>query len=335
MIDHTTIIAEAGVNHNGSIDLAKQLIDIAAEAGADFIKFQTFNAERLVTRTAKKANYQIEKTNSDELQYDMLRRLELTETMHQDLIAYCVKRKIGFLSTGFDIESVNLLLKLGQTCFKVPSGEITNLLYLQHIGQFSKSIILSTGMATLDEIETAINILEEVGTPRNKLTVLHCTSEYPAPMNEVNLRVMHNIHKTFGVTVGYSDHTLGIEVPIAAVAMGARVIEKHFTISRSLSGPDHKASLEPDELKNMIIAIRNIEMALGDGIKRVTPNEIQNKLIVRKSLVAKRAIRINEIFTTENIAVKRPGNGISPMCLNKVLGKKALRNFLIDELIEI
>jgi N,N'-diacetyllegionaminate synthase len=335
MNNKTLIIAEAGVNHNGEISLAKQLIDIAAQAGADIVKFQTFNADRIVTRTAKKANYQIKSTDSGESQHDMLNRLELTEAMHLELIAHCQMRNIGFLSTGFDIESIDLLSNLGIGCFKIPSGEITNLPYLRHIGQLNKKIILSTGMSTLEDIELAIDILEHAGTPRTKITVLHCTTEYPTPMVDVNLRAMQSIHAAFDTVVGYSDHTQGIEVSIAAVAMGAAVIEKHFTLDRTLPGPDHQSSLEPEELDAMVRAIRNIELALGDGIKRLTPSESRNVSIVRKSLVARRAIKAGEIFTAENITTKRPGTGISPMQWDKVMGKTAQRNFFLDELIEL
>ncbi len=333
MINRTLIIAEAGVNHNGDLELAKQLIDAAAEAGADLVKFQTFNASRQVTRTAKKADYQNQTTDSKESQHDMLRRLELTVDMHHELIAHCATRNIGFFSTGFDIESVDLLVSLGQDHFKIPSGEITNLPYLRHIGQLGKTVILSTGMATLGEIEAAIDVLEQAGTPRSKLTVLHCTTEYPTPMIEVNLCAMQSIHAAFGVLVGYSDHTQGIEIAIAAVAMGATVIEKHFTLDRNLPGPDHKASLEPAELKAMITAIRNIEAALGDGIKRLTPSEARNKPVVRKSLVASRAIKAGEVFTAENITSKRPGTGISPMRWDEFIGQVAQRNYQTDELI--
>ena len=335
MSNKIIIIAEAGVNHNGDISLAMQLIDVAAEAGADFVKFQTFNADRLVTRIAKKANYQEQATDSMESQHEMLSRLELTEAMHLHLIAHCETQNIGFLSTGFDIESINLLSNLGQECFKVPSGEITNLPYLRHIGQLKKRIILSTGMSTLGDIEAAIEVLENAGTPRAKITVLHCTTEYPTPMAEVNLRAMQTIHTAFGTAVGYSDHTQGIEVSIAAVAMGAAVIEKHFTLDRNLPGPDHQASLEPAELKAMVIAIRNIEMALGDSIKRLTPSEARNKSVVRKSIVASRNIKAGEKFTVENITTKRPGIGISPMRWDEVLGKSAKRDFLSDEALEL
>jgi N,N'-diacetyllegionaminate synthase len=335
MTQRILIIAEAGVNHNGDLDLAKQLIDTAADAGADLVKFQTFSANRQVTRMAKKADYQTQTTDSTESQHALLRRLELTEAMHHQLIAHCAIRNIGFLSTGFDIESIDLLVSLGQERFKIPSGEITNLPYLRHIGKLGKTVILSTGMASLGEIEAAIKVLEQAGTPRTKLIVLHCTTEYPTPMNDVNLRAMQSIQTAFGVAVGYSDHTQGIEVAIAASAMGATVIEKHFTLDRNLPGPDHQASLEPPELKAMVTAIRNIEVVLGDGIKRLTPSEVRNKPVARKSLVASRAIRAGEIFTTENLSAKRPGTGISPMRWDEFVGQAAPRDFAADELIVI
>ena len=335
MTNRTLIIAEAGVNHNGDLGLAKQLIDVAADAGADLVKFQTFSADRLVTRTAKKADYQTRTTDNQEFQHGMLRRLELSADMHKELIAHCATRNIRGFSTGFDVGSVDLLVSLGQDHFKIPSGEITNLPYLRHIGQLGKVVILSTGMAALGEIEAAIDVLEQAGTPRTDMTVLHCTTEYPTPMIEVNLRAMQSIHTAFGVAVGYSDHTSGIEVAIAAVAMGASVIEKHFTLDRDLPGPDHKASLEPDELKAMVSAIRNIESALGDGIKRLTPSEAKNKPIARKSLVAIQTISAGEAFSVENITAKRPGTGISPMRWDEVLGRKAPHDFMPDEMIEL
>lgn len=331
----TLIIAEAGVNHNGNLDLARQLIEAAAAAGADLVKFQTFNASRLVITSAKKADYQNKITDNKESQHEMLRRLELSPGMHQELLAHCVKSHIGFFSTGFDNESIDFLLGLGQDHFKIPSGEITNFPYLHHIGRLGKAVILSTGMATLADIEAAIEVLEQAGTMRANITVLHCTTEYPTPMTEVNLRAMQSIHTAFGVNVGYSDHTLGIEVAIAAVAMGAIVIEKHLTMDRHLSGPDHKASLEPDEFKTMVTAIRNIEVALGDGIKRLTPSELINKPIARKSLVSKRSIKAGELFSVENITAKRPGTGISPMRWDEVIGRLALRDYSADELIEL
>ena len=335
MINRTLIIAEAGVNHNGDISLARQLVDAAAEAGADLVKFQTFNANRMVTRSAKKADYQNQATGSKESQHAMLRRLELTVDMHHELIAHCAARNIGFFSTGFDIESVDLLVSLGQDHFKIPSGEITNLPYLRHIGGLGKAIIFSTGMATMGEIEAAIDVLEQAGTQRANITVLHCTTEYPTPMDEVNLRAMQSIHTAFGVAVGYSDHTSGIEVAIAAVALGACVIEKHFTLDRNLPGPDHRASLEPEELKAMVTAIRNIEIALGDGIKRLTPSEARNKPIARKSLVANRTIKAGEVFSAQNMTTKRPGTGVSPMRWDEVIGRSAPRDFAADELIEL
>ena len=335
MKNHTLIIAEAGVNHNGDLARARQLIDAAANAGADLVKFQTFSANRLVTRTATKAEYQTQTTDKQESQHEMLRRLELSPDMHRELIAHCAARNIGFFSTAFDMESIDLLVSLGQDHFKIPSGEITNLPYLRQIGRLGKDVILSTGMATLGEIESAIDTLEQAGTPRVRITVLHCTTEYPTPMAEVNLRAMQSIQHAFGVDVGYSDHTPGIEVSIAAVAMGASVIEKHFTMDCNLPGPDHKASLEPEGLMAMVAAIRNIEIALGDGIKRLTASEAGNKPVMRKSLVASRTIKAGEIFSTKNITVKRPGTGISPMRWDEVIGRTASRDFAEEELIEL
>ncbi len=331
----TLIIAEAGVNHNGDLQMARRLVDAAAEAGADFVKFQTFKADRLVTRQAAKADYQRQLTADDESQYEMIRRLELTPEMHVDLIAHCASQGIRFLSTGFDIESLDLLAGFDMPIFKVPSGEITNLPYLQHMGRLGKPVILSTGMADMAEIRAALEALEEAGTPRQAITVLHCNTEYPTPMRDVNLRAMLSIRDAFGVQVGYSDHTAGIEVSLAAVALGATVIEKHFTLDRQLPGPDHQASLEPDELKALVTGIRNIEQALGDGVKRPSVSEAKNIAIVRKSLVAVRSIREGEPFTQENLGVKRPGTGVSPMRLDEVLGRFAKRDFQPDELIEL
>ena len=331
----TLIIAEAGVNHNGDMSLAKKLVDTAAESGADLVKFQTFSADRLATHFAHKAEYQKSETGETESQHAMLRKLELTEEMHVQLIAHCKSRTIGFLSTGFDIESVDLLNRLGQELFKIPSGEITNLPFLQHIGGLRKRVILSTGMSTMDEIESAISVLENSGTPRSKVTVLHCTTAYPAPMSDVNLSAMQSIKSALNVEIGYSDHTLGIEIPIAAVALGATVIEKHFTLDRNMPGPDHKASLEPAELKAMINAIRNIEQALGDGVKRLMPSEVENIVIARKSIVARQSISKGEIFDSENITAKRPNNGISAMQWEEVIGKAANRDYSIDEFIEL
>jgi N,N'-diacetyllegionaminate synthase len=329
------IIAEAGVNHNGDMSMAYRLIDAAAAAGADMVKFQTFSAERLATPGAPKAGYQTLATGDSESQFSMLRSLELTREMHVALMDRCDARGIRFFSTAFDAQSADLLAELGLDRFKIPSGEITNLPYLRHIGRFTKPIILSTGMATLGEIESALDVLEASGTPRERVTVLHCNTEYPTPIGDVNLRAMNAIGKAFGVAVGYSDHTLGIEVPIAAAALGATVIEKHFTLDRTLPGPDHKASLEPHELKAMIVAIRNVETALGDGIKRPSGSEAQNRSIARRSLVAAVAIRKGESFTPENLAVKRPGLGVSPMRWDEAMGRKASRDFAADELIEL
>jgi N,N'-diacetyllegionaminate synthase len=331
----TMIIAEAGVNHNGDIVLAKRLVDAAVEAGADLVKFQTFSADRLVTRTAGKADYQTQVTDANETQHAMLRRLELSKEMHEELIAHCLSRKIGFFSTGFDIESINLLVRLGQTMFKIPSGEVTNLPYLRHIGRLGKEVILSTGMSNLGDVEAALNALDQAGTPREKIIVLHCTTEYPTPMCEVNLRAMQTLQSAFDVRVGYSDHTSGIEVAIAAVAMGAVVIEKHFTLDRNLPGPDHQASLEPQELKAMIAAIRNIEQAIGNGVKRLTLSEARNTPVARKSIVASSDIQAGDIFSNDNLTAKRPGTGISPMRWDEVVGQRASRNFVVDELISL
>lgn len=329
------IIAEAGVNHNGDMQIAKQLIDVAAAAGADLVKFQTFRADTLVTKSATKADYQKATTTADESQHTMLLRLELTESMHDELIAHCRLRNIEFFSTAFDLESLEYLNSLGLPRVKVPSGEITNLPYLRKIGSFGKEVILSTGMSNMGEIEAAIDVLEKAGTLRDRIIVLHCNTEYPVPMHEVSLRAMRSIGEAFGVRIGFSDHTEGIEIAIAAVALGATVIEKHFTLDRSLPGPDHKASLEPGELNAMISAIRNVELAFGDGIKRPTFSESRNTAVARKSLVASVAVKQGEVFSAENLAVKRPGNGISPMRWDEVVGRTAPRNFAADELIEL
>jgi N,N'-diacetyllegionaminate synthase len=330
----TQIIAEAGVNHNGDLNAAFDLIDAAAAAGADVAKFQTFTAKRIVTTSARKAEYQKQATDPSESQLDMLTRLELTPQMHEALIARCAERGIRFLSTAFDIESLDLLAQLGLTTFKVPSGEITNLPYLRHLGRFGSRVLLSTGMATLGEIEAALVALEQSGTPRRLVTVLHCTTDYPTTMADVNLRAMTTLRDAFGVDVGYSDHTQGIEVPIAAVALGASVIEKHFTLDRNLPGPDQKASLEPAELRQMVVAIRNIEVAMGDGIKRPGAAESLNRAVARKSLVAACAIAAGDVFSERNVAVKRPGTGISPMRWDEVIGRRAQRDYAQDELIE-
>lgn len=333
---NTLIIAEAGVNHNGDMALAKELIAAAAEAGADLVKFQTFIASNIISRSAPKAEYQKGGTDPQESQQEMVRKLELTHENHLELMAECKKQGIGFFSTAFDKGSIDLLEELGGTeIVKVPSGELTNLPYLRYLTRHGKHVLLSTGMANLGEIEAAINVVEQAGTPRDKITVLHCTTEYPTPMEDVNLRAMINIGKAFGVSVGYSDHTPGIEVPIAAVALGATVIEKHFTLDRTLPGPDHRASLEPNELKAMVHGIRNIEKALGDGIKRPSPSELKNKPIARKSLVAARPIKAGDRFSEDNLMAKRPGTGISPMQWDDVIGRTAPRDFREDELIEL
>lgn len=332
----TLIIAEAGVNHNGEMALARELVAAAAAAGADFVKFQTFTGKNIVSAAAPKADYQKRATGSDESQLEMISKLELSRADHEMLIEECGRAGVRFFSTAFDLESFDLLTELGcLDLVKVPSGEITNLPLLRYMTRLGKPVLLSTGMADLGEIEAAITVIESAGTPRNLITVLHCTTEYPAPMREVNLRAMASIRQAFGVEVGYSDHTLGIEVPIAAVAMGATVIEKHLTLDRSLPGPDHKASLEPHELKAMVAGIRNIEQAMGDGIKRPSSSELKNKTIARKSLVARRPIKAGELFGEDNLAVKRPGNGISPMRWDEIIGKAAMRGFAADEAIEI
>ena len=332
----TIIIAEAGVNHNGDIDLAKKLVVEAAAAGADLVKFQTFLANKIVSSTAPKAEYQKRTTDSGESQFEMIQKLELSRESHEVLIEECRRQGIGFFSTAFDSESFDMLLDLGcVNLIKIPSGEITNLPLLRYMTRFGKPVLLSTGMANLGEVESAIQVIEASGTPRQLITILHCTTEYPTPMEDVNLRAMVSMKQAFGVQVGYSDHTPGIEVAIAAAALGATVIEKHFTLDRNLPGPDHKASLEPHELKAMVNAIRNIEVALGDGIKQPSCSELINKPIARKSIVARREINVGELFSEDNLAAKRPGTGISPMFWDEIIGKIARRNFAVDELIEL
>ena len=328
------IIAEAGVNHNGDLSIAEKLIDTAVEAGVDAIKFQTFKVERLVCVNAKKANYQVVTTKANETQYEMLKKLELDKFSHKQLINYCKIKKIEFLSAPFDIESVKLLIELGLTTFKIPSGEMTNLPYLRAIGRLNRKVIMSTGMADLEEIKIAYKILLNSGTVHDNITILHANTEYPTPYKDVNLRAMKTIAQELNVKVGYSDHSLGIEVPIAAVAMGASVIEKHFTLDKNMSGPDHKASLEPNELKAMVKAIRNIEKAMGNGIKKPSKSETKNIPIARKSIVAAKKIVIGECFTEDNITTKRPGTGISPMKWDEVIGSKATRVYGPDDLIE-
>ena len=327
------IIAEAGVNHNGDINIANRLVDAAVDAGADAVKFQTFKAQNLVCKNAGKAAYQLETTEQAETQYEMLKKLELTEKMHEELVPYCRERGIEFLSTPFDVESVDLLLQYEIPLIKIPSGEITNYPYLKKIGKTGKKVILSTGMSTLDEVRDAVQILKNEGT--DKIILLHCNTEYPTPMCDVNLLAMKTLQEELGLPVGYSDHTKGIEIPIAAAALGACVIEKHFTLDRTMEGPDHKASLEPHELRAMVCAIHNIEQAMGDGVKRPSASERRNIGIVRKSIVAKRDISEGEILSEENITTKRPGTGISPMMWEKVIGQRARKNYKADEMIEL
>lgn len=329
------IIAEAGVNHNGNIETAKKMVDAAVDAGADAVKFQTFKAEKLVCRNAQKAEYQKKTTDKNESQFEMIKKLELDLNAHRELIMHCTERGIVFLSTPFDLDSIHLLHELGLEIFKIPSGEMTNLPYLKEIGTLKKKVIMSTGMANLKEIGVTLDILTQAGTSKENITVLHCNTEYPTPFEDVNLLAMLTIQEAFKVKVGYSDHTLGIEVPIAAVALGAKVIEKHFTLGKNMQGPDHKASLIPEELNGMVRAIRNIEKALGSGIKKPSHSELKNKPVARKSIVAVKSIKKGEVFTSENITAKRPGIGISPLEWDRVIGSKALRNFDEDEIIEI
>ena len=328
------IIAEAGVNHNGSIEIAKKLIDVAVDAGVDAVKFQTFKAEKLVSKDAQKATYQKENMNSsDNSQFAMLKKLELDVETHYELISYCKSKNIMFLSTPFDHESIDMLNGLGLEIFKIPSGEITNLPYLRHIGTLNKEVILSTGMADIGEIEDALDVLINAGTKRENITLLHANTMYPTPMEDVNLNAMLTIGNSFDIAFGYSDHTLGIEVDIAAVAMGASVIEKHFTLDKTMQGPDHKASLEPDELKAMVKAIRNIEVALGSKVKKPTPSEKPNREVARKSIVAQKAIKKGEKFSEENLTVKRPATGINPMQWDEIVGTIAQKEYEEDELI--
>lgn len=331
------IIAEAGVNHNGSMENAYRLVDAAVEAGVDYVKFQTFKSENLVSKTAKKADYQIENTgNAEESQLDMLKKLELSHEQHEILIDYCKQKNISFFSTAFDLESLQYLKDIGLAMVKIPSGEITNLPYLRKAAKLFKKVILSTGMSTLDDIKNALNVFLTEGISKENIAILHCNTEYPTPFQDVNLKAMLRIQQEYGTEVGYSDHTLGIEVPVAAVALGAKVIEKHFTLDKTMDGPDHAASLEPEELKDMVDAIRNIEQAIsGTGEKEPSNSEIKNVAIARKSIVAAKDINEGEVFTEENITVKRPGTGISPMNWDNVIGKTAMRNFVEDELIEL
>ncbi len=336
MRDQVLIIAEAGVNHNGNIDTAKKLIDAAAEAGVDYVKFQTFKAEKIVTKTASRAKYQDSNTGDKDSQFEMLKKLEISEEMHLELIHYCESKNIKFLSTAFDLESLTYLKSLGLKLAKIPSGEITNLPYLRAMAKLFPEIILSTGMANMDEIKAASEVLIMNGTKLENITILHCNTEYPTPMEDVNLKAMLDIKKQLNTKIGYSDHTLGIEVPIAAVALGAKVIEKHFTLDRNLPGPDHKASLEPSELKAMVTAIRNIEKAIsGSGIKEESPSEAKNKPIARKSIIASQNIKKGEVLSEENLSIKRPGTGINPMRWDEIIGQQAIKDFQEDDLIEL
>lgn len=332
-MSRTFIIAEAGVNHNGDLEIAKRLVDEAVAAGVDAVKFQTFKAENIVCKNATKADYQKASTDANQSQYEMLKKLELTEKMHEELIAYCVDKNILFLSTPFDLESVDYLAQIGMEIMKIPSGELTNYPYLRKIAETGKRVILSTGMSDIEEVKAAINVLKENGS--GDISVLHCNTEYPTPFEDVNLKAMLTLQSELGVKIGYSDHTLGIEIPIAAVAMGAKIIEKHFTLDKSMEGPDHKASLEPDELQKMVSSIRNVEMALGNGVKIPSPSELKNIAIARKSIVAKCKIEKGQFFTEENLTTKRPGTGISPMRWNEIIGMVAKRSYDEDELIEV
>lgn len=334
---HTIIIAEAGVNHNGSLEMAKRLVDKAVEAGVDYIKFQTFKASKLVTKSAKQAEYQQKNIGKGEdSQYQMLKKLELSPEDHEVLIAYCKERGIKFFSTAFDFDSIEYLHSLNLGLWKVPSGEVTNYPFLKRIAAYNEKTILSTGMCDMEDVRAAVKALYKNGLSKDNLILLHCNTEYPTPFEDVNLKAMDALRNEFGVGVGYSDHTKGIEVPIAAVALGATVIEKHFTLDRTLPGPDHKASLEPDELKAMVSAIRNIEKAVGgDGTKHVSESERKNIAIARKSIVAACDIKAGDVFTEQNLTVKRPGSGISPMLWEEVLGQKAKKDFTEDELIEL
>lgn len=331
------IIAEAGVNHNGSLELAKQLVKKAYEAGVDYVKFQTFKSEKVVSKNAKKAEYQIENTGKkEESQLEMVKKLELSYEDHQILIDYCNELGIKFFSTAFDFDSIEYLHSLGLGLWKIPSGEVTNYPFLKRVAAYNEKTILSTGMCDMVDVRAAVEALYKNGLSKENLILLHCNTEYPTPFEDVNLKAMDALRKEFGVEVGYSDHTKGIEVPIAAVALGATVIEKHFTLDRNMEGPDHKASLEPDELKAMVSAIRNIEQAVGgDGTKHVSESERKNIAIARKSIVAARDIKKGELLTEKNLTVKRPGSGISPMRWEEVLGLKAKRDFAEDELIEL
>ena len=332
---HIIIIAEAGVNHNASMEMARRMVREAARAGADYVKFQTAVPELVISSIAPKAEYQKETTGEGESQLDMCRAIHLPLSAYAELAELCREEGIGFMSTPFDLVSIDTLAPLGMDYWKIPSGEITNLPYLRKIASKGGNVILSTGMSTLDEVETAVSVLEKGGIPRRDVILLHCTTQYPTPMEDVNLRAMDTLATLGCGGIGYSDHTLGIEVPIAAAARGAAVIEKHFTLDKNLPGPDHRASLEPAELKAMVDAVRNIEVALGTGVKTAAPSEVANINVARKSIVAARDIKCGETFTEENITVKRPGGGINPMLWDDVIGKRASRDFAYDTLIEI
>ena len=335
-LDKVLIIAEAGVNHNGDLQKAIELIDVASKTGVDVVKFQTFQADKIVSKTARKAKYQAENIgDDDDSQYNMLKSLELSVDDHYRLIKECDKRGIQFFSTAFDVDGIDFLDDLGIPFFKSPSGEITNYPYLKRLAEKGKPVILSTGMADMQEVRDAVEVLLKNGLTKNDMTVLHCNTEYPTPMEDVNLKAMNSIGIELGVQVGYSDHTLGIEVPIAAVAVGAKVIEKHFTLDRDLPGPDHRASLEPNELQEMVRAIRNIEQAIsGSGKKEPSRSELKNKEVARKSIHTTRAIEAGEILKEEDIISLRPGNGISPMEWNSVIGKKTNRTYSATEILD-
>jgi len=335
MMNKVFIIAEAGINHNGSVANAKKMIAVAAEAGADAVKFQTFKSEEVISKYAPKAEYQKATTDVDESQLDMAKKLELSKSEFEELARYCKEKGVIFLSTAFDFDSIYFLNELGLNTFKIASGEITNLPYLREMGKLAKKVILSTGMANLGEVGDALDIIVKAGCSKDNIVVLHCNTEYPTPIEDVNLLAMNTIKRAFNVDVGYSDHTLGIEIPIAAAALGAKVIEKHFTLDKNMEGPDQRASLDPLELKSMVRAIRNIEKAMGDGDKKASPSELRNKSIARRSIVARRHIRKGEVFSEENLAAKRPGTGISPMNWDEILGKTALKDFPEDSLIKL
>lgn len=335
MNNHVIIIAEAGVNHNGSLKLAKEMVLAAKEAGVDYIKFQTGIPEKVISKFAEMADYQKTNVGVKESQLDMVRKIMLPKDEFQELKKYCDQQGIKFMSTPFDLTSIDVLKPLGMDYWKIPSGEITNLPYLRKIARLHQPVILSTGMSCLGEIEDALRVLTEEGLEKEQISLLHCNTEYPTPFEDVNLKALLTLKECFGVRVGYSDHTKGIEVPIAAVAMGAEIIEKHFTLDKTLPGPDHVASLEPQELKAMVESIRNIEKAKGTGIKQVSSSEKKNIAIARKSIIAALDIKAGEAFTEENLTVKRPGNGINPMRWDEVIGQVAKRDFVEDELIEL